>query len=74
MLVSQYVRPYAYAVQGEMRDPVLAADGHSYEREAIELWLQENDHSAVTGSRLKHKRLIPNVLIRKCIAFSHELQ
>lgn len=52
MLVSQYVKPYAYAVQGEMRDPVLAADGHSYEREAIELWLQENDRSAVTGSRL----------------------
>ena len=56
-----------------MQDPVLAADGHTYEREAIERWLENNDESPVTGGILRHTRLIPNV-IRKCIAFSHELQ
>merc|ERR1711964_274552 len=28
-----------------MTDPVIAADGHSYERTAIEKWLKDNDTS-----------------------------
>lgn len=35
-VVFQYGRLHAHATQGEMQDPVLAADGHSYEREAID--------------------------------------
>lgn len=28
-----------------MRDPVIAADGHTYDREAIEMWLRNHDTS-----------------------------
>lgn len=35
-----------------MEDPVVTADGHSYERRAIEEWLQRKWTSPVTGQRL----------------------
>ncbi len=41
-------------------NPVLAADGHTYEREAIEKWLQTNKLSPVTGETLRHDRLVNN--------------
>lgn len=28
-----------------MRDPVIAADGHTYDREAVEMWLRNHDTS-----------------------------
>jgi len=56
------------AGQAAMIDPVIAADGHTYERVAIDQWLQHHDISPVTGSALAHTRLVPNVLIRKAIA------
>ncbi len=31
-----------------MRDPVVCADGHSYERAVIEEWLQDHDTSPLT--------------------------
>ncbi len=43
-----------------MAEPVITADGHTYEREAIEAWLRENDTSPKTGRVLKHKELTPN--------------
>lgn len=43
-----------------MIDPVVAADGHTYERAAIARWLQESDKSPLTGSILPHKELVPN--------------
>lgn len=43
-----------------MAEPVITADGHTYEREAIEEWLRENDTSPKTGQVLKHKDLTPN--------------
>ncbi len=39
-------------------DPVIAADGFTYEREAIELWLQGHDTSPRTNQPLEHKILI----------------
>lgn len=33
-----------------MRDPVVCADGHSYERSVIEAWLQKHDTSPLTVS------------------------
>lgn len=51
-----------------MADPVIAADGRSYERVAMEDWLQHHDTSPVTGSMLLRKRLVPNVLARAAIA------
>ena len=47
-----------------MRDPIIAADGHTYERIAMQKWLLQHNVSPVTGVQLRHTRLIPNVLIR----------
>ena len=47
-----------------MRDPVIAADGITYERESIELWLSKRDTSPFTGALLPNKTLIPNIAIR----------
>ena len=44
-----------------MRDPVVAADGHTYERRFIEGWLQERGPvSPVTRAPLAHSNLAPN--------------
>ena len=51
-----------------MQDPVIAADGLSYERAALETWLLQNDTSPVTGQPLPHKRIVENVLIRSLIS------
>ena len=49
-----------------MVDPVSAADGQTYERRAIEEWLQKGDvpTSPLTGEPLKDKTLRPNFLAR----------
>lgn len=44
-------------------DPVVAADGHTYERRAISRWLRSNDTSPLTGGILLHKELVPNYLL-----------
>jgi len=49
-------------------DPVVAADGHTYERSAAELWLHTQVTSPVTGALLPHTRLVPNVIIKGAIA------
>ena len=48
----------------KMRDPVTAADGHTYERVAIENWLASSGKSPVTGKPLPHRALVPNLLVR----------
>jgi|GEM_PF-2281286 len=40
-----------------MVDPVFTADGHTYERKAIEKWLEAHDTSPKTNLLLEHKRL-----------------
>ena len=52
-----------------MVDPVIAADGRTYERTAMEDWLQHHT-SPVTGDQLLHTRLVPNVVARA--AMSHQ--
>ena len=54
-------------LQELMEEPVIAADGHTYEMSAMKLWLQQNDTSPVTHLPLPHKRLVPNVVIRSAI-------
>jgi len=57
-----------------MSDPVILADGHSYERAAIEQWLARNATSPVTGLPLAHVHLTPNIALRKAIeSLSREL-
>ena len=63
----------AYAVQGVMTHPVIAADGHTYEREAIQAWLHQHSTSPVTGKALEHKHLIPNLVTKSVIANQQEL-
>jgi U-box domain/C2 domain len=43
-----------------MVEPVVAADGHTYERSAIARWLKTSDKSPMTGQVLVHKELVPN--------------
>ncbi|KAG2431032.1 hypothetical protein HYH02_013464 [Chlamydomonas schloesseri] len=57
--------------QEPLADPVLAADGNTYERSAIESWLRDHDTSPMTNGVLPHKNLTPNNLIRK---IAEELQ
>jgi Mg-chelatase subunit ChlD len=58
-----------------MVDPVLAVDGHSYERTAIEKWFKNHPAgdrggrvlSPMTNKPLKSLNLIPNITLRKLI-------
>lgn len=43
-----------------MVDPVVAADGHTYERHAIRRWFQTSNRSPLTGAVLAHLELVPN--------------
>ncbi|CAI5991117.1 unnamed protein product, partial [Closterium sp. NIES-64] len=47
-----------------MSDPVVAADGFTYERSSIEEWLKTHDTSPVNGQPLPHKFLTPNNTLR----------
>lgn len=50
-----------------MSDPCVAADGYSYDRKAIESWLEENGKSPVTNLPLPHNNLIPNYTLLSAI-------
>jgi hypothetical protein len=68
--------PFCPISQEPMRDPVVAADGHTYERAAIARWLQTSDKSPLTGGVLAHKELVPNYMLlsslREAAAASNE--
>ncbi|XP_045809464.1 putative U-box domain-containing protein 50 isoform X2 [Trifolium pratense] len=52
-------------LQEVMKNPHVAADGFSYELEAIEQWLHSgHDTSPMTNLRLKHTLLTPNYTLR----------
>lgn len=50
-----------------MKDPVVAADGHTYERSAIESWLRQRKVSPLTNSPMTAKPLTPNLAMRSQI-------
>mmetsp|Transcript_14072 Transcript_14072/g.20798 ORF Transcript_14072/g.20798 Transcript_14072/m.20798 type:complete len:478 (+) Transcript_14072:189-1622(+) len=50
-----------------MRDPVIAADGHTYDREAIEMWLRSHNTSPRTGQLMDHLILVPNHNLKRLI-------
>ena len=51
--------------QEVMQDPVVLADGHSYERAAIQQWLDAGrSTSPMTNLRLTHRELTPNYSLR----------
>ena len=50
-----------------MLEPVVTADGQTYERHAIQGWLLTHNTSPATGAVLPHKELAPNFALRKAI-------
>jgi ankyrin repeat protein len=54
---NNYLCPINFQI---MSDPVVAEDGHTYEREAIEKWLKTNDTSPLSNDKLNHKNLTAN--------------
>ncbi|BDA48849.1 probable U-box domain-containing protein 36 at C-terminar half [Coccomyxa sp. Obi] len=51
-----------------LEDPVVAADGFTYSRSAIERWLRDGrSTSPMTNQRLAHKHLTPNNTIRSML-------
>lgn len=49
-------------------DPVIAGDGHTYERSAIEAWVRAgNRHSPITGLPLGSGGLRPNHAVRQLL-------
>jgi len=59
-----FLCPITFAI---MEDPVLAMDGHSYERHAIEDWLKRNNTSPKTNVPLISKQLLPNHNLKSMI-------
>lgn len=60
-----FVCPITLAV---MNDPVVCADGHSYERVAIEKWLATRGSSPLTNVPLDSTALLPNRNLKRAIA------
>ena len=48
-------------------DPVIASDGHTYERENIEGWFLKSDKSPMSGSLVYSKELYTNYLMKLII-------
>ncbi|CDY58794.1 BnaA07g38080D [Brassica napus] len=54
--------------QDVMEDPQVAADGFTYEGEAIRCWLDSgHETSPMTNKRLIHTSLVPNLSLRSAI-------
>ncbi|KAL0015005.1 hypothetical protein SO802_002074 [Lithocarpus litseifolius] len=54
-------------LQEIMSDPHIAADGFTYEYEAIMAWLMKHNASPVTKLKLQHSMLTPNHTLRSAI-------
>ncbi len=65
--IQDFVCPISYEV---MKDPVVAADGHSYERAALEKWFEMTAFPAkspLTNQPLAHQRLQSNTALKSAI-------
>lgn len=49
------------------KDPVIAPDGHTYERRAIEAWVRSKSTSPMTGEAMAAGPLVPNHIVRSII-------
>lgn len=59
-----FVCPISYEI---MADPVVASDGHTYDRKSIEAWFKQNTTSPLTGVKLNNLSLTPNYLVKNLI-------
>lgn len=59
---------FVCSITGEIMDqPVVAADGHTYERDAIVAWFEKNLTSPMTNQPLQTKMVFPNHALRGAI-------
>lgn len=56
-----------FNLQDVMRDPVIASDGFTYERSAIEGWLRKSNISPMTNLTLPNTSLVPNIALGQVI-------
>lgn len=56
-----------------MRDPVVTADGFTYERIAILKWFEKHATSPMTNQALPHKHLAPNLALKSQIVEYYSL-
>lgn len=61
----EYFCPISHEV---MTDPVVAADGFTYERVSVETWFEHHSTSPMTGVQLQHLSLLPNLTLKALIA------
>lgn len=59
----EFICPITYEL---MREPVVASDGHTYEKHAIEKWLKTNHTSPRSGDSME-ALIIPNMNLKKLI-------
>jgi len=52
---------------GVMRNPVIASDGHTYEKEAIIVWFDSSSISPMTGLRILDRNVVENIALRNTI-------
>ena len=60
----EFLCPITYEL---LRDPVIAADGNTYERCAIERWLKKTGTSPLSGEKLEHTMVSSNRTLKKII-------
>ncbi len=61
---AEFLCPITYEL---LTDPVIAADGNTYERAAIEKWISKTQTSPLSGETLPHTMLSPNRALKKII-------
>jgi len=59
-----YLCPLTYSL---MKDPVIDRDGNTFERAAIERWLETHDTSPLTKKPMFWRDLVPNRLLKNVI-------
>ncbi|KAF0699121.1 Aste57867_10277 [Aphanomyces stellatus] len=62
--LDSFVCPITHEV---MADPVVACDGHSYDRSSITRWFRDNNTSPITNATVQHKQLVPNHALKQAI-------
>ena len=56
-----------------MEDPVVASDGHTYNRQGIQNWFDTQNISPITRDSFEDNGLRPNIAIRKQVIRWREL-
>merc|ERR1711977_176843 len=68
--IQSFKGPISYA---PFENPVVAYDGHSYERSHIEEWLKKSDRSPMTNDKLPSSQLYPNHTLKAAMEEVREM-